>query len=224
MMIVFWMSSFGFLCGSVWEFSRGFDVMRWKTVGMLKSEMVGGTVLERDRAVKEICRRVRTGRMGVRDLGPVVDEILARQADDGKVWDRLWGDVVEVGRLQRRLADGQWERYLGEGPRWGIVRTLNWNSKGLRLMMHEQERRFGTHYYFPTEYEAMGRCGGVVGYGRGQKRGGCVPEAEFVTVVDEELARKVDAGEGPVEIVVQAVTCGDGSVGRREVRRIFRAE
>lgn len=91
---------------------RGEQVTAWKPYAMLRWESLEGSEPSQAVAAWEIRSRLMAGRLSRSDIEPLVENILARQADHAGPWSRPWGQIVESAHTTGKLSPVLWDRYL----------------------------------------------------------------------------------------------------------------
>lgn len=66
-------------------------------------------------ALTEITRRLTAGSLSEPDLAPIIDDLLARQADRTHPWSSAWGNLIFAAADHALLSPARWQSFLAHG-------------------------------------------------------------------------------------------------------------
>jgi hypothetical protein len=136
-MVARWVNAGGFMMaagvlGVFFAAPSTFDVemtARHKPAIWLRMDAVSGNADLRDAALTELLRRIANKETSANDLAPLVDKLLAIQADTAQTWIPSWGDLIEAARGKQMLDAERWQRYLDHC----VSVNSGWASSWIRI-------------------------------------------------------------------------------------------
>ncbi len=84
----------------------------YKPLFLLRLDVRAGLPQSRDAALSELLNRFTAGDLSPEDLKPIVDNLLAIQADPKKNWTAAAGNFIEDLQAKNTLAPEQWNAYV----------------------------------------------------------------------------------------------------------------
>jgi hypothetical protein len=98
-----------------WQFAKTYDWSAWKPTSWLVADLDSSLGPTRQIAIDELTRRINNPSFAQSKVDNLVDRLLARQADQSKKWDQLFGKLLEAAAKQNRVDKPRLERYLRQG-------------------------------------------------------------------------------------------------------------
>src|SRR5262249_53115059 len=99
----------------IWATARHIEWIHYEPANWLIRRAERTAAGERDAALSELMRRIKTNELSDADLHRLTDNGLAHQADPDPAWGQSWIDVIETAHGTKRLAHEQWRRYVDQG-------------------------------------------------------------------------------------------------------------
>jgi hypothetical protein len=195
----------------------GFDGSRWKTVAMLRWEMVQPEPRVRTRACAELERRIGEHGVSAAQMQDIAQEVLKRQA--GANWEPRWGDLLQVAHETRLvegrtlLAEDLWGQFLRQGMQITArvrpkVREGDAVPIGVTCRLRVGTRWLPSGVTFVPTVEAS--SGGVSGRMTGSAQGYTIP-VPLEWVVFWHPGPELGAGAHDVKVAVTVATGGGTS-------------
>lgn len=91
-----------------------FDIIRYEPLAMLEGNLSTGVPAVRDRAIAELQRRDRAGKLDEAALSPIVDQLLTWQKDRTHDWNRDWADWLKSIHDRALMPKSKWETFLSQ--------------------------------------------------------------------------------------------------------------